>query len=52
MLFWRFLAARKIVGIDVLQIDEDAADAGLCGLLDKVRDPVAQRVHLDREADL
>jgi hypothetical protein len=30
---------------------EDAADAGLRGLLNEVRDAVAQGVHLYREAD-
>jgi len=43
---------QQIVGIDVLQTDEDSADAGMRSLLDKVRDPVTQCVHLDRKADL
>src|SRR5215472_4232860 len=46
------LGRKEIIGIDVLQADKDAANAGLRCLLDEVRDPVAQRVHLDRKADL
>ena len=32
ILFWRFLAASRLSGIDVLQPDEDAVDAGLRAL--------------------
>ena len=44
------LGGEQIVGIDVLEPDEDAGDAGALGLGDEVRDLVAQRVDLDEEA--
>ena len=50
ILFCRFLAASRLSGIDVLQPDEDAGDAGALGLGDEIRDFVAQRVDLDQEA--
>ena len=46
------LGGDEIVGIDVLEPDEDAAHAGLRRLLDEVRDLVAERVDLDGEADV
>src|SRR5207245_2529971 len=41
-----------ILGIDVLQPDEDASYSGARCLLDEIRDAVAQRIDLDREADI
>ena len=46
------LRTDQVVRIDVLQPDEDALDAGALGLLDEVRQPVAERVYLDDEAHL
>ena len=46
------LGGDQVVGIDVLEPDEDAADAGLRRLLDEVRNLVAERVDLDGEAEL
>ena len=40
---------QQIVGIDVLQPDEDAGYAGAFGLGDEIRDLVTQRVDLDQE---
>ena len=44
------LGGEQIVGIDVLEPDEDAGDAGALGLGDEIRDFVAERVDLDQEA--
>ena len=44
------LRCRKIVRIDVFQADEDPRDPGPFGLLDKVRNFVAQRVDLDHQS--
>ena len=52
MRFCRFLAAEQILRVDVLQPDEHPPHAGLGRLLDEVRNAVAQRVHLDGEADV
>ncbi len=46
------LGRDQIVGIDVLQTDEHATHAGLRRLLDEIGNLVAQRVDLDRKADL
>ena len=46
------LGGDQVVGIDVLQPDEHPPDTGLRGLLDEVRNLVAQRIDLDRKADL
>ena len=51
ILFWRFFAAVRFSGIDVLEPDEHARDAGALRLLDEVRDLVAQRVHLDHQSE-
>ena len=51
ILFWRFFAAARLSGIDVLQSDEDPGDAGPLRLLHEVRDLVAQRVDLDHQAE-
>src|SRR5581483_8368123 len=50
ILFWRFLGS-KIVGIDVLEPDEDPGDAGAFGLFDEIRDTMTQCVHLDHEPE-
>src|SRR6185437_7488892 len=42
----------QVGGVDVLQPDIDALDAGAAGLVDEVRQLVAQRVDLDDEAEL
>src|ERR1700731_502315 len=47
-----FLGWDEIVRIDVLQSDEHPADACLRGLLDEIRDLVAERCRPDGEADL
>ena len=46
-----FLGRDQVVGVDVLEPDEDAAHAGLCRLLDEIRNLVAERVDLDGEAE-
>ena len=46
------LGAEEIVGIDILQPDENAANAGAGAFLDKIRQLVAQRVDLNDEADI
>ena len=46
------LGRDQIVGIDVLEPDEDAAHARFLRLLDEVRDLVAKRVDLDGEAEI
>ena len=45
------LGGDQVVRVDVLQPDEHARDAGALRLLDEVRDLVAERVHLDHEAE-
>ena len=45
------VGGEQIVRIDVLEPDEDPIDAGARGLVDEVRDPVAQRVDLDGEIE-
>jgi hypothetical protein len=44
-------ATALVSGLMFSRPDEDAADAGLRGVLNEVRDAVAQGVHLYREAD-
>jgi hypothetical protein len=44
------LGREQIVGIDVLQTNENPRDPSLRGFLDKVRGAVAQGIHLSREA--
>ena len=46
------LGGDQIGGIDVLEPDEHAGDAGASRLVDEVRDAVAERVDLDAEADV
>ena len=46
------LGAQQILRVDVLQPDEHPTHTGAAGLRDEVRDAVAQRVHLDGEADV
>ena len=43
--------AGQTIRIDVLKADEDAADTGARTFFDEVRQLVAQRVHLDDEAE-
>ena len=45
------LGRREVVRVDILQPDEDPRDAGPFGLLYKVRNPVAERVDLDHQAE-
>jgi hypothetical protein len=45
------LGREQIVGIDVLQTNENPTDPSLRGFLDKGLDAVAQGIHLNREAN-
>ena len=51
ILFCRFCAPIKL-GIDVLEPNEDAGDAGALRLFDEARYLVAERIHLDHEPDI
>ena len=51
ILFCRFFAGDQIVGVDILQPDEDSRDAGPFRLRYEVRDLVTKRVDLDQEAE-
>src|SRR3954452_11727148 len=46
-----FLTGKQVIGINVFQPDKDAAHPRGGRLFDKVWNPMAQRVDLDREPD-
>ena len=46
------LGRNEIVGIDVLETNEDALRAGLGRLFDEVRNSVAERIDLNGEPDV
>jgi hypothetical protein len=47
-----FLGRDQVVGVDVLETDEDVANARLCRLLDEIRNLVTERVDLNREYEI
>src|SRR5882757_5743401 len=51
ILFWRFFAAARLSGVDVLKSDEHLVDTGSLCLFHEVGNFVTRRIDLDHEAE-